>query len=254
MKSLLLFLQGRKNIIKRIALLSSIGIVMLVLVAELVAYCISLDGPNAPSSVKASKLNELIRKNRALRRGIAELSPKGVHIILDTPKQILILKDGDRIILQAVVSTGSGNVLKDPSGERQWIFDTPRGEFEVKRKIADPNWIRPDWAFIEEGQDIPGLARQVEEGVLGSMPAFGNGHFIHGPSIRASWVGMLLTGIRVGIRTWKLSTDCLGWEQDIHLLNEIRSLFDRESSSFQCRVSRQRRAMGLCPSTSTFRR
>jgi len=155
MRSLLLFFQERKSIIKRIALLSSVGIVTVVLATELVAYLISLDRPNAPSSVKASKLKELISKNQVLRRRIAGLSPKGVHIILDTPRQILILKDGDRIILQAVVSTGSGNVLKDPNGERQWTFDTPRGEFEVKRKIADPNWIRPDWAFIEEGEDIP---------------------------------------------------------------------------------------------------
>jgi len=182
MRSLLLFFQERKSIIKRIALLSSVGIVTVVLATELVAYCISWDKPKAPSSVKASKLNELTRKNRTLKRGIAELSPKGVHIILDTPKQILILKDGDRIILQAVVSTGSGNVLKDPNGERQWTFDTPRGEFEVKRKIADPNWIRPDWAFIEEGEDIPkSWKERVEEGVLGKYAlAFGNGYFIHG--------------------------------------------------------------------------
>ena len=182
MKSLLLFFQERKSIIKRIALLSSVGIVTVVLATELVAYLISLDRPNAPSSVKASKLKELISKNQVLRRRIAGLSPKGVHIILDTPRQILILKDGDRIILQAVVSTGSGNVLKDPNGERQWTFDTPRGEFEVKRKIADPNWIRPDWAFIEEGEDIPkSWKERVEEGVLGKYAlAFGNGYFIHG--------------------------------------------------------------------------
>ena len=182
MRSLLLFFQERKSIIKRIALLSSVGIVTVLLAIELVAYLISLDRPNAPSSVKASKLKELISKNQVLRRRIAGLSPKGVHIILDTPRQILILKDGDRIILQAVVSTGSGNVLKDPNGERQWTFDTPRGEFEVKRKIADPNWIRPDWAFIEEGEDIPkSWKERVEEGVLGKYAlAFGNGYFIHG--------------------------------------------------------------------------
>ena len=182
MKSLLLFLQERKDIIKRVALLSAAGMVMVVLAVELVAYCISLDGPNAPSSVKASKLNELIRKNRALKRGIAERLPKGVYIVLDTARQILFLKEGNRVLLEAVVSTGSGNILKDPSGEREWTFDTPRGEFEVKRKIEAPNWIRPDWAFIEEGQDIPkNWQDRVEEGVLGKYAlAFGNGYFIHG--------------------------------------------------------------------------
>jgi len=182
MKSLLLFFQERKSIIKRIALLSSVGIVTVVLAIELVAYLISLDRPNAPSSVKASKLNELIRKNRALKRGIAGRSPKGIYIVLDTARQILFLKEGNRVLLEAVVSTGSGNVLKDPNGERQWTFDTPRGEFEVERKIADPNWIRPDWAFIEEGEDIPkNWKDRVEEGVLGKYAlAFGDSYFIHG--------------------------------------------------------------------------
>jgi len=168
--------------IKRIALISSIGIVMVVLAAELVAYCINLNRPMVPSSVKASKLNELIRKNRALRKGIADLSPKGVYMVMDTARQLLFLKEGNRIILEAVVSSGSGNILKDPSGKREWTFDTPRGEFEVKRKIAAPKWIRPDWAFIEEGQDIPkDWQARVEEGVLGNYAlAFGDGYFIHG--------------------------------------------------------------------------
>jgi L,D-transpeptidase YbiS len=168
--------------IKRIALISSIGIVMVVLAAELVAYCISLNRPMVTSSVKASKLNELIRKDRTLRKDIAGLSPKGIYMVMDTARQLLFLKEGNRIILEAVVSSGSGNILKDPSGKREWTFDTPRGEFEVKRKIAGPRWIRPDWAFIEEGQDIPRVWQdRVEEGVLGNYAlAFGDGYFIHG--------------------------------------------------------------------------
>jgi L,D-transpeptidase YbiS len=134
------------------------------------------------SSVKASKLNELIRKDRTLRKDIAGLSPKGIYMVMDTARQLLFLKEGNRIILEAVVSSGSGNILKDPSGKREWTFDTPRGEFEVKRKIAGPRWIRPDWAFIEEGQDIPRVWQdRVEEGVLGNYAlAFGDGYFIHG--------------------------------------------------------------------------
>ena len=178
----LLLLRNGWEMIKRIALISSIGIVMVVLAAELVAYCISLNRPMVTSSVKASKLNELIRKDRTLRKDIAGLSPKGIYMVMDTARQLLFLKEGNRIILEAVVSSGSGNILKDPSGKREWTFDTPRGEFEVKRKIAGPRWIRPDWAFIEEGQDIPRVWQdRVEEGVLGNYAlAFGDGYFIHG--------------------------------------------------------------------------
>jgi len=168
--------------IKRIALISFIGIVIILLTAELFAYYVSLDRPMVPSSVGASNLNELMRKNRALRKGIAGLSPNGVYVVIDTARNLLFLKEGNRTILKAVVSSGSGNILRDPSGKREWIFDTPRAEFEVKGKIAGPKWIKPDWAFIEEGENIPkDWEDRVEEGVLGDYAlAFGNGYFIHG--------------------------------------------------------------------------
>ena len=168
--------------IKRIAFISFIGIIITLLMVELSAYYINLDRPMVPSSVGASNLNELIRKNRTLRKGIAGLSPKGVYIVIDTARELLSLKESNRTILKTVVSSGNGNILRDPNGKRQWIFDTPRGEFEVKGKVAGPKWIKPDWAFIEEGENIPKeLENRVEEGVLGDYAlAFGNGYFIHG--------------------------------------------------------------------------
>jgi len=168
--------------IKRIAFISFIGIIITLLTVELSAYYINLDRPMVPSSVGASNLNELIRKNRTLRKGIAGLSPKGVYIVIDTARELLFLKKGNRTILKALISSGSGNILRDPSGKREWIFDTPRGEFEVKKKIAGPKWIKPDWGFIEETENIPReLENRVQEAVLGDYAlAFGNGYFIHG--------------------------------------------------------------------------
>jgi L,D-transpeptidase YbiS len=172
--------------IKRIAFISFIriviGIIIILLTVELFAYYVSSDRPMVSSSIGASNLNELIRKNRTLRKGITGLSPKGFYIVIDTARNLIFLKEGNRTILKAVVSSGSGNILRDPSGKRQWIFDTPRGEFEVNEKIAAPKWIKPDWAFIEEEEDIPkNWEDRVEEGVLGDYAlAFGNGYFIHG--------------------------------------------------------------------------
>jgi lipoprotein-anchoring transpeptidase ErfK/SrfK len=168
--------------IKRIAFISFIGIIIILLTVELFAYYVSLDRPMVPSSVGTSNLNQLIRKNRTLRKDITGLSPKGVYIVIDTTRELLFLKKGNRTILKALISSGGGNILRDPSGKREWIFDTPRGEFEVKGKIAGPKWIKPDWAFIEEGEDIPkDWEDRVEENVLGDHAlAFGNGYFIHG--------------------------------------------------------------------------
>lgn len=85
-------------------------------------------------------------------------------------------------MLRATVSAGSGSFLVDPSGTRKWIFDTPRGEFTIQSKFVKPAWVKPDWAFIEEGKPIPKNPKdRVELGMLGDYAlGFGDGYFIHG--------------------------------------------------------------------------
>ncbi len=171
---------------RKIAFISLTGLVVFLLTAELFAYYVCLERPVLPSSAEVSHLNELLKRNRVLRNRIAGLSPQGIYVVVDTARNLLFLKQGNRTLLKAVVSSGSGNILKDPGGKREWVFDTPRGEFEVKGKIVGPRWIRPDWAFIEEGEHIPKRWEdRVEEGVLGDYAlAFGNGYFLHGTLYR----------------------------------------------------------------------
>jgi lipoprotein-anchoring transpeptidase ErfK/SrfK len=125
---------------------------------------------------------KLEKENTRLVKQIRKLAPKGIYIVVDTAKNTLYLKKEDEIIRQAVISTGSGNVLVEPGGKRTWVFDTPRGEFAVKYKLKEPTWIKPDWAYIEEGEDIPKRFSERAEGdVLGEYAlGFGNGYFIHG--------------------------------------------------------------------------
>jgi len=116
------------------------------------------------------------------RKKLEAIMPKGVYIVVDTGQNRLFLKKGQETLREAVISTGSGNYLEDPSGKRQWVFDTPRGEYYVKSKIENPYWVKPDWAFIEEGEPIPKKQdERVESGVLGDYAlGFGEGYFIHG--------------------------------------------------------------------------
>ncbi len=123
------------------------------------------------------------RNVQQLERRMAGLLPKGTYIVIDTAANRLYLKDGAKIVREAVVSCGSGVVLEEPGGKkRSWVFDTPRGEFVVKSKIANPYWVKPDWAFIEEGETIPKvLEDRIEAGTLGDYAlGFGQGYFIHG--------------------------------------------------------------------------
>lgn len=135
-------------------------------------------GPGGPEKSAPSLKTE----NEVLRRKIQEFSPKGLYILMDSAENRLYLRKGEEVLLEAVVSCGSGSVLEEPGGKRKWVFDTPRGEFYVKSKIKEPDWIRPDWAFIEEGKEVPrNFNERVESGVLGNYAlGFGDGYFIHG--------------------------------------------------------------------------
>jgi hypothetical protein len=118
-----------------------------------------------------------------LERKMSGLLPKGLYIVIDTAENRLMLKDGTKVVRTAVVSCGSGVVLEEPGGKkRSWVFDTPRGEFTVKSKITNPYWVKPDWAFIEEGEKIPKATEdRIEAGTLGDYAlGFGQGYFIHG--------------------------------------------------------------------------
>lgn len=137
----------------------------------------------APERADTQTLQSLRTRRAALQRQLAQLTPSGPYIVVDTARNHLYVKRREQVVLDAIVSTGSGTILDKP-GETsgQWIFDTPRGEFAVQSKLTNPVWVKPDWAFIEEGLEVPrSLAQRVEPGVLGEHAlGFGKGYFIHG--------------------------------------------------------------------------
>jgi L,D-transpeptidase YbiS len=110
------------------------------------------------------------------------LAPWGLYVVIDTAANRLYLVRDQKVQKEVVVSCGSGDVLEERGGSRKWIFDTPRGEFSVTSKLVNPTWIKPDWAFIEEGEKPPAnFNDRVDNDSLGAYAlGFGDGYFIHG--------------------------------------------------------------------------
>lgn len=136
-----------------------------------------------PASVDPAALQALQARYTSLAKQLTQLMPAQPYILVDTARNHLFIKRRDQVLLDALASTGSGTILDKPGETKgQWIFDTPRGEFAVQSKLINPVWVKPDWAFIEEGLDIPkSQAERVESGVLGEYAlGFGKGYFIHG--------------------------------------------------------------------------
>jgi L,D-transpeptidase ErfK/SrfK len=136
-----------------------------------------------PAPVDPTALRALQIRYRFLAQQLAQQMPTRRYILIDTARNHLFIKRRDQVMLDALASTGSGTILDKPGGANgQWIFDTPRGEFSVQSKLINPVWVKPDWAYIEEGLTVPtSQADRIEPGVLGEYAlGFGKGYFIHG--------------------------------------------------------------------------
>jgi len=102
----------------------------------------------------------------------APLYADGRYVVVHVAEnRLYVLQDGQPI-WSAPVATGSGFRLERAG--RRWHFVTPRGVFRIQRKEKNPVWIKPDWAFIEEGRPVPPLDSPLrrEEGMLGTTALY----------------------------------------------------------------------------------
>lgn len=159
--------------------------------------------PPPPRKPKPRKPLTLQQKHDELTKNLAALAPKGIYLLIDTGTNRLYLMRDGCALRAAVCSTGSGRFLPDVPRNREWTFDTPKGEFRIRRKVVNPVWIKPDWAFIEEGEPIPRSQKdRLAPEELGDYAMdLGDGYLIHGTLYERS-LGMSVTHgcVRLGAK------------------------------------------------------
>jgi L,D-transpeptidase ErfK/SrfK len=132
-----------------------------------------------PQNQELEKLQNSIERYKIRYQ---RLIPKKPYLIVNTSDNWIYLKSNDKIIHEGPCSTGSFVHLKSRDN-RQWMFKTPRGMFQVRLKLVYPVWRMPDWAFIEEGREIPppDSPERYDQGALGKYAlGIGKGYLIHG--------------------------------------------------------------------------
>jgi L,D-transpeptidase YbiS len=137
---------------------------------------------------------QLAKRATASQRRFESLTPRAPYLVVNTSDNRIRVMAGNKVIHEGVCSTGSYVLLK-AADERQWIFSTPRGRFQILHKKEKPVWAKPDWAFIEEGLPVPapGAAERFETGVLGEYALeLGDGYLIHG-TLYKRMLGMAVT-------------------------------------------------------------
>ena len=140
---------------------------------------VTLIGVLAPNVAQAEaapvERTTLEQEYRQLVQAVESWNPPTPYIVINTQDNQLLLREGDRIVRQAVCATGSGRKLEGNKRWHRWTFDTPKGRFAIRRKVADPVWIRPTWDFIENAEEIPVFAedrRRFQYGVLGEYALY----------------------------------------------------------------------------------
>jgi L,D-transpeptidase ErfK/SrfK len=110
-----------------------------------------------------------------------DASRVGTVITIDvSTNRAYLFRDGE-LVRSSAAATGSDKVLR--KGRNVWWFRTPRGKHTVVRKIVDPVWTKPDWAFVEEGKAIPppDSPSRKEKGTMGKYALdLGERVMIHG--------------------------------------------------------------------------
>ena len=114
--------------------------------------------------------------------GLPPEAPRsGTIITIDVSTNTAYLFRDGELVRKSAAATGSDKVLR--KGRKVWWFRTPRGRHEVVRKIVDPVWTKPDWAFVEEGKPIPppDSPARKERGTMGKYALdLGDRVMIHG--------------------------------------------------------------------------
>lgn len=142
----------------------------------------ALPAAAAAAAGAAGELGAPQTETARLAKRLAGLAPRGWWIKVDSHANRLQVFRDEELVRDALCSTGSGYRLRDPRTGRVWDFETPLGERRVERKVKDPIWVKPDWAFIEEGYLPPkDPAERFDRVSLGEYGLYlGDGYIIHG--------------------------------------------------------------------------
>ena len=99
---------------------------------------------------KSAEVSSLQNKVQQVAQQTDDQPDTGQTIIVSTEENKLWLKRNGVDVFEAVCSTGKGTKLAIDG--KTWIFDTPIGKFHVKAKDENPEWVPPDWHYVEEAR------------------------------------------------------------------------------------------------------
>ena len=98
----------------------------------------------------AANVGALQNKVSEVDRQIDEAQVSNQVITVSIAENKVYMRRDGQVVFEAVCSTGSGTRLVDQG--RTMVFNTPVGKFKILSKEENPQWVPPDWHYIEEAR------------------------------------------------------------------------------------------------------
>lgn len=99
---------------------------------------------------KTANVNALQSKLQDVEKQTDDVPDTGQTILVSTAENKLYVRRGGQTIFEAVCSTGKGTTLAVDG--KTILFDTPIGKLHIISKEENPQWVPPDWHYVEEAR------------------------------------------------------------------------------------------------------
>jgi lipoprotein-anchoring transpeptidase ErfK/SrfK len=104
----------------------------------------------AQQQQRTAEVNALQSRVDTATKQADDVPDTGQTIIVSTAENHLYVRRNGQPVFDAVCSTGKGTTLAVDG--KTLVFDTPIGKFHIKAKEENPQWVPPDWHYVEEAQ------------------------------------------------------------------------------------------------------
>ena len=99
---------------------------------------------------KTARVTALQAKLQDVAKQADDVPDTGQVILVSTAENRLYVRGKGQTIFQAVCSTGKGTTLAIDG--KTVVFDTPIGKLHIVSKDENPQWVPPDWHYVEESR------------------------------------------------------------------------------------------------------
>ena len=102
------------------------------------------------AAARATQVTALQTKIQNVQQKTSDIPDTGQTIVVSTEENKLWLRRNGQTVFEAVCSTGKGTTLAVDG--KTLVFDTPIGRLRIVEKEENPQWVPPDWHYVEEGR------------------------------------------------------------------------------------------------------